>query len=142
MKKHIGDFIHRGLLAAGFGPVILGIIYGILGTTGVVQSLSPSEVATGILSVTLMAFIAAGINVVYAIERLPLMWAILVHAGVLYLDYLLMYLLNSWLPRSMTAIGIFTAIFAAGFALVWLCIYLSIRAKAENINRKLPGKGE
>jgi len=139
MKKHLTDFFHRGLLAAGFGPVVLAIIYGILGATGVVDTLSVSEVSTGFLTVTLMAFIAGGINVVYAIEQLPLMWAILLHAGVLYLDYLMIYLLNSWIPRNLTALGLFSGIFVAGFALVWLCIYLSIRSKTNRINKKLPG---
>lgn len=138
MKKHLMDFFHRGLVAAGFGPVVLAIIYGILGRTGVVQTLCVREVTTGFLTVTLMAFIAGGINVVYAIEQLPLMWAILIHAGGLYLDYLMVYLLNSWIPRDLTAIAVFTGIFAAAFALVWFFIYLSIRAKADSINKKLP----
>lgn len=137
MKKHLTDFFHRGLLAAGFGPVVLAIIYGILGATGVVDTLSVSEVSTGFLTVTLMAFIAGGINVVYAIEQLPLMWAILLHAGVLYLDYLMIYLLNNWIPKDLTAIGIFTAIFAAGYALVWLIIYATIRSKTNKLNGKL-----
>ena len=87
-----------------------------------------------------MAFIAGGITVVYTIERLPLISAILIHAGVLYLDYLMVYLLNSWIPRDLTGIGIFTAIFAAGYAVVWLGIYLSIKAKTDRINKKLWGK--
>jgi hypothetical protein len=72
---------------------------------------------------------------IYTVESLPLPMAILIHAGVLYLDYLLIYLLNSWLPRS--AIGMFTAIFAAGYALVWLVIYLCIRANTKKINEKI-----
>lgn len=139
MKNHLKEFVHRGLLAAGFGPVVLAIIFGILGATGTVQTLSVREVTTGFLTVTLMAFIAGGINIVYGIERLPLMWAILLHAGVLYLDYLMIYLLNSWIPRNLTAIGVFSGVFAAGFALVWLFIYLSIHKKTDSINKKLPG---
>lgn len=137
MKKHIGQFVLRGLLAASGGPVILAIIYGALGATGEVTSLSPSEVCLGIISVTLMAFIAAGITTVYQIERLPLLSAILIHGGVLYLDYLVMYLLNDWIPRNMKGMGLFTGIFFVGYAVVWLCIYLSIRSKTERINQKL-----
>ena len=137
MKKHIGQFVLRGLLAASGGPVILAIIYGALGATGEVTSLSPSEVCLGIISVTLMAFIAAGITTVYQIERLPLLSAILIHGGVLYLDYLVMYLLNDWIPRNMKGLGLFTGIFFVGYAVVWLCIYLSIRSKTERINQKL-----
>lgn len=137
MKKYVTEFLKRGLMAAAGGPVVLAIVYGILGNAGVIESLSPVEVTTGILSVTLMAFIAAGITVVYTAESLPLISAILIHAGVLYLDYLLMYLLNSWIPRDFTGIGVFTAIFAAGFAVIWLVIYVCIKAKTDSINKKL-----
>lgn len=137
MKKYALEFLKRGCWAAAGGPMILAIIYGILGKTGVVDSLSPGEVCTGILTVTLMAFIAAGINVVYQMEQLPLLSAIMIHAGVLYTDYLIMYLLNSWIPRNARAIGIFTAIFAAGYALVWLCIWLITRSATARLNRRL-----
>ena len=129
------EFVKRGLMAASGGPVILAIIYYILGATGTVTAFTPNEVCLGILSITVMAFIIAGISMIYTVESLPLPMAILIHAGVLYLDYLLVYLLNSWLPRN--AIGTFTAIFAAGYALVWLVIYLCIRAKTKKLNEKL-----
>jgi hypothetical protein len=137
MKKFALQFLQRGLIAAAGGPVILAIVYGILGATGTVTALSPGEVCTGVLTVTLMAFVAAGITGIYQMERLPMVSAALIHAGVLYLDYLLMYLLNSWIPRNAAAIGIFTGIFAAGYALAWLFVYLSIRSKADRINKKL-----
>ena len=100
MKKYVLEFMHRGLLAAAGGPVILAIIYGILGATGAVTAFAPGEVCLGFLSITLMAFIAAGITMIYLVEQVPLIWAILIHAGVLYLDYLIMYLLNSWIPKN------------------------------------------
>lgn len=137
MKKHISEFLKRGLMAAAGGPVVLAIVYGILGAAGVIHSLTPGEVCMGILTVTVMAFIAAGITTVYTVESLPLMSAILIHAGVLYLDYLIMYLLNSWIPRDLTGIGIFTGIFAAGYAVIWLCIYLVIKGKTDKLNRRL-----
>ncbi len=137
MKKYILEFMKRGLMAAAGGPVVLATVYGILGAAGVIDTLSPAEVTTGVLSVTLMAYIAAGITTVYTAERLPLISAILIHAGVLYLDYLLMYLLNNWIPRDLTGIGIFTGIFAAGYAVIWLCIYCIIKSKTDKLNRKL-----
>ena len=137
MKKVLLNFVSRGLMVAAGGPIVLAIIYGILEKTSTVASLPPSEVCTAILSITLMAFIAGGITTIYNTERLPLISAILIHAGVLYLDYLIVYLLNSWLPRDLTGISMFTAIFAIGFALVWLCIYLSIRVKTRRLNQNL-----
>lgn len=131
------EFLLRGLIACAGGPVILASVYGILGMTGAVESLSPAEVSTGILTVTVMAFIAAGITAIYQSERLPLPFAIAVHAVVLYLDYLLMYLLNDWIPKNAAAIGIFSGIFAGGFAIVWLIIYLCNRNTIGKINKSI-----
>ena len=135
MKQYVKEFLKRGLLCAAGGPIVMAIIYGIIGFSGAVDTLSPTMVCTDILSVTLMAFIAAGITMVYQIERLPLLSAILIHGGVLYVDYLLIYLLNDWIPKG--GIGIFTLIFGLGYAAVWLVIYLSIRIKTAQINKKL-----
>ena len=135
MKKHVKERLHRGLTGAAGGPLVLAIIYAILDAQGVAASLSPAEVSMAIVSVTVMAFIAAGITVVYTVEQLPLPMAILIHGGVLYVDYLLIYLLNDWIPKG--GIGIFTLIFGLGYAAVWLVIYLSIRIKTAQINKKL-----
>ena len=137
MKKFLSDFFLRGLVAGSFGPPVLAIIYWILGATSEITALSPHEVATGILTITLLALVVGGMTAIYRQEQLPLLCAILIHGGVLYADYLLMYILNSWIPRNWQAIGIFTAIFATGYALIWAVIYLTIRAKTERINKKL-----
>lgn len=140
MKKvYVLEFVKRGLMAAAGGPVVLAIIYGILGATGQVAAFTPAEVCVGILSITVMAFIIAGISMIYTVESLPLSSAILIHAGVLYLDYLLVYLLNSWIPKNWQAIGIFTGVFFAGFALIWGIIYLCIRAKTRKLNERIKG---
>ncbi len=140
MKKLILEGLKRGLMAASGGPVILSIIYGTLGAKGIVQSLTPQEVSVGIVTIALMAFIAAGISVIYQVERLPLLAASLIHAAALYADYLLIYLLNDWLTSDLVSIGIFTAIFVGGYLLIWLCIWLSIRAKTRKLNGLLGEK--
>lgn len=137
MKKFWLEFMKRGLLAAWGGPFILAIIYGILGANGTVTALTPSEVCKGILSITLMAFIAAGIQAVYQMERLPLISAILIHGAVLYLDYLIMYLMNDWIPRNFHSLSIFTIIFVAGYALIWVGIYLFTKHRTDKLNQKL-----
>lgn len=139
MKKYVKEFLHRGLLCCAGGPVVLAIIYAIIGRIDAMASLTPGEAAMGILSITLMAFIAAGITCVYTVEQLPLPMAIATHAVVLYLDYLLMYLLNDWLPRNGHAIGIFSAVFFGGFALVWIFIYFFTKNQTTKLNQKLPG---
>lgn len=137
MKKYVLEFVQRGLMVAAGGPVLLAVIYGILGGVGVIDTLTPAEVCKGILAITVMAFIAAGITVIYTVERLPLISAILIHAGVLYLDYLFIYLINSWLARDWTALGVFTVVFAAGYAVIWGCIYLITKKNIDLVNRKL-----
>jgi len=137
MKQFTRSFVLRGLMTACGGPIVLAIIYGALGASGAAEALSPAEVCRGILSITVMAFVAGGITTIYQAERLPVAMAALIHGGVLYLDYLLMYLLNSWIPRNGEGIGLFTAIFAAGYALIWLGIYLVNRKKAQLATEKL-----
>ena len=97
MKKNSLEFFRRGFIACGFGPIVLAIFYLILQQQGAVQTLTVDQVCLGIFSLSALAFIAGGMNVVYQIERLPLMIAILIHGAVLYASYLATYLLNDWL---------------------------------------------
>ena len=138
MKKHVVDFMHRGLVASVGGPVILAIVYLCIQGGGPAMTLTVNEVALEILTSALMAFIAAGVSVVYRIEKLPLMWAGFIQAIVLYFDYLLIYLLNGWLKSEPKVIFLFTIIFIAGYAVIWTMIYfLSIRPAINKMNRKL-----
>ncbi len=139
MKKYIVEFLKRGLTFSVGGPVVLAIVYGILGATGTAVSLTPREVCLGILTVSLMAFVAAGITVVYTAEKLPLFWAALLHGIVLYADYILIYLLNGWLQSGMTPVLIFSAIFVAGYALVWVIIYFTTRQSTRMLNQRITG---
>lgn len=139
MKYYVLDFLKRGLLAAAGGPVILAVVYGSLGASGAIAALTPGEVCRAILMVTLMAFIAGGVSIVYQIEKLPLLPATFIHALALYTDYLLIYLLNGWLSGGLAGVAVFTAIFGAGYALIWLVIITSIKVKTKKINEKLRG---
>ena len=137
MKKFWKEFFLRGLICASGGPIVLAIIYGILGATGAVEYFSPKEVCMGILTITLLAFIAAGMTAIYQMEQLPLPTMILLHGGALYIAYILTYLLNGWLHNSLVPILTFTGIFVAGYALIWLIIYSVTKAKTEALNKKL-----
>lgn len=137
MKKFWKEFIFRGLICAAGGPLVLAIIYGILGATGAAESLSPNAVCMGIVTITLLAFIAAGMTAIYQMEQLPLPTMILLHGGVLYIAYILTYLLNGWLLRQLTPILIFTGIFIAGYAFIWLIVYCVEKRKAEKLNKIL-----
>lgn len=137
MKKFLSHFFLRGLLAAAGGPVVLAIVYGILGRTGAVTSLTPAEVCMGILTVTVLALFVGGMTAIYEIEQLPLLSAILIHGGGLYVAYILIYLINGWLKRQLVPILIFTAIFVVGYAVIWAIIYFCTKANTAKLNQML-----
>lgn len=140
MRKTALKFVRRGLVAGGFGPVILAVLYIIIERSGEIVSLTASQVCTGIFSLYALAFIAGGMNVVYQIERLPLMAAISIHGGVLYIGYLITYLVNGWLELGKTPIMVFTAIFIAGYLAIWAVIYHITRRNTRRLNEMLKQK--
>lgn len=140
MKKFILDFLRRGLIACGIGPVILAILYLILKQTSDIETLSVNQVCVGIFSITALAFIAGGMNAVYQIERLPLMAAILIHGVVLYAGYLCTYLLNDWLEWGVISILVFSGIYVVGFVAIWAVIYSIIKRNTEKLNKMLKQK--
>ena len=140
MRKTALEFVRRGLVAGGFGPVILAVLYIIIERSGEIVSLTASQVCTGIFSLYALAFIAGGMNVVYQIERLPLMAAISIHGGVLYIGYLITYLVNGWLELGKTPIMAFTVIFIAGYLAIWAVIYHIARRNTRRLNEMLKQK--
>ena len=137
MKKYIKSFVANGLFVCGFGPVAWTVIYAILASQGIVDTLSVSKVVSEIISVTLLAFIAGGIVVIYKIEKLPLVAATFIHAFVLYIDYIVIYLMNGWLGKELTPFLVFTLCFAAGFAVIWITVYFTTKKSTDKINDKL-----
>ena len=137
MKQFAKEFLLRGLLAASSGPIVLAIIYFVLGQTGAVTALSPREVSLGIVSITLLAFIVAGMTAIYQMEQLPLACAIGIHGAALYAAYILTYLINGWLRRQLIPILVFTAIFIVSYALIWFIIYCITKNKTRQLNEKL-----
>ena len=145
MKKYssyLKEFGLRGLIAMGFGPLVLAIVYSILGLVGVVESIGVYEMPMGIVTITALAFLCGGITVVYQIESLAISKAITLHGVVLYIAYAVVYLTNSWLEEGMIPFLIFTAIFVVGYALVWVAIYLITNNHAKKLNSKLKNRAE
>ena len=140
MKKYMVEFIRRGLVAWGFGPLVLAVIYLILRDQANVQTLTVAQVCMGIISLSALAFIAGGMNFIYEIERLPLMMAILIHGGVLYVSYLATYLINDWLERGIVPILVFTGIFVLGYVVIWVIIYSIIKRNTDRLNEGLKKK--
>ena len=140
MKRFVLEFLRRGAIASGIGPIVLAIIYLILQKAANVEILSVDQVCIGIISVTLLAFISGGLNALYELERLPLLVAILIHGGILYFGYLATYLVNDWLDLGVIPIVVFSAIFVVGYIVIWAIIYSIIRRNTARINEILEKK--
>ena len=134
MKRNVFEFVRRGLVACGFGPLVLAVLYLILQKEANLELLTVNQVCRGIFSLSALAFVAGGMNVVYQIERLPLMAAISIHGGVLYVSYLATYLLNDWLEWGPVPILVFTGIFLLGYVAVWVVIYATTKRKTDRLN--------
>jgi len=139
MKRFWKEFLFRGLICAAGGPLVLAIVYGILDATGVAEQVATGEACMAILTIMLLAFIAAGMTAIYQMEQLPLATMILLHGGALYAAHLFTYLINGWLENDLVPILVFTGIFAISYALIWLVIYFVEKKKAERLNKLLQG---
>ena len=141
MKKtinpYIKKFLHRGLLFGGFGPIIVGIVYMILSYTLQDFSLTGTQIALAIVSSYLLAFIQAGASVFNQIEKWSVGRSLLCHFACLYIAYVGCYLLNSWIPFDWSVVLIFTAIFTVSYAIIWLTVFLSVKALCRRFNRNL-----
>ncbi len=139
MKKFWVEFIKRGCLFSWCGPVVMCIVWACLYKTGTITSLDVMTIIREVLSVMLVAFIAAGVTAVHQQEQLPRGLAFTIHMAVLYLDYLVIYLINGWLRAG--AIWIFTLIFFVCFAIIWIVIFLVNRRAVNRMNMQI-GSGE
>ena len=136
MKRLIPDFFRKGLTACGLGPMVLAVLYLIQP----VEILTVREVCLGIFSLSALAFLAGGMNVIYQLERLPLMVAVGIHGCVLYAAYLCTYLLNGWLEWGRLPILVFSGIFAVGYLAIWAVLYAIIRRRTARVNALLKRK--
>lgn len=137
MNKYFKEFLHRGMMFGGFGPIILGIIYAILQKTLNDFSLTGGEVLLGIVSIYLLAFIHAGASVFNGIEHWSLPKSLLCHFATLFVAYSLCYILNSWIPFEPAVLLIFSVIFIVAYFTVWFTVYFIIKLTAKRINSKL-----
>ena len=87
MKGIVREFLKRGMLFAWGGPAVVAFVWLCLNRSGELTALSVGEAVLGIYSSTALAFVAAGITVVYQMEQLPKPIAGLIHMAVLYAEY-------------------------------------------------------
>ncbi len=137
MNKYVRDFLLRGMMFSGLGPIVLGIVYFILSVSIADFSLSGGQVCLAIVSTYLIAFLQAGATVFNQIEAWPISKSLLCHFVTLYVAYVLCYLLNTWIPFKAEVVLVFTVIFVVGYFLVWGIVYAAVTATSKKLNRKL-----
>ena len=142
MNRYAKSFITRGAAFAGFGPVVMGIVYAILDRTIADFSLSGLEVFLAIISTYLLAFVQAGASVFNQIEHWPIAKSLLFHFGTLYIAYLLCYAINRWIPVEMGVVAIFSAAFAACYFIIWFTVFLAVKATERKLNGRLSDKND
>lgn len=138
MNKYVKEFLHRGLMFGGFGPIIFGIVLLCISCAGTVE-FTGMEVFMGIILTYAIAFIQAGATVFNQIEHWSVPKSLFCHFGLLYVVYTLAYVVNSWIPFKAEVLGVFTAIFTAGFFLIWGIVYLAVKSTGKKFNEKLNG---
>ena len=137
MNKYIKEFLRRGLMFGGFGPIIFGIIIFVVSKTTEYLGLNGSDVLTGIVSTYLLAFVHAGASVFNQIEHWGIGKSLLCHLSTLYVAYSLCYVINTWIPFEPKMLLVFTAIFMIIYFVVWGVVYFTIKATSKNFNAKL-----
>ena len=137
MNRYIKSFLHRGLIFAGFGPIIIGIVYAVLQKTVADFSLNGVQILIAIVSVYLLAFVQAGASVFNQIESFSIPKSLFCHLSVLYLAYTSCYLINSWIPFDPKILLVFTAIFLIVYFCVWITVFVAVKITSRKLNAKL-----
>jgi riboflavin transporter FmnP len=136
-KNIILQFILRGAIFGGFGPIIVGIVYLCISASVEGFNLSAKEVLIGIVSVYLLAFIQGGASVFNQIESWPIPKSLLFHFSSIYIAYIMTYLVNSWIPFNIIFILVFTGIFILTYLVIWITVYLCVKATKNKLNKAL-----
>lgn len=137
MNTYVKEFFKRGLIFGGFGPIVMAIIFYIISLCTKDFSVGGGEILLSIVSTYILAFVQAGASVFNQIEHWPLPKSLLCHFGVLYVAYVGCYILNSWIPFEPMVVVIFTAVFIITYFVIWITVFLCVKAAERKMNKKL-----
>lgn len=137
MNKYVKKFLFRGLVFGGFGPIITGVVFAILEGTLDDFSINGYQIMLAVISTYLLAFLQAGASVFNQIEGWPVAKSLVCHFSTLYVAYVATYAVNTWIPFEPIALLIFTGVFVAVYALVWLVVVISLKSAEKKLNKKL-----
>lgn len=137
MKKYLKEFLRRGLIFGGFGPIVGGIVFAILGATIEDFHIEGWQILLAIVSTYLLAFVQAGATVFNQIEGWSIGKSLAFHFITIYLAYSIAYVVNSWIPFEPMVLVIFTAVFVVTYAVIWVSVFLAVRATEKKLNENL-----
>ncbi len=136
MNKYLKDFLLRGLMFGGFGPIVVAIVIFVISFFESV-SLNAADMLVAVVSGYLLAFIQAGSTVFNQIEHWPVLKSVGIHFLTLYLTYSLCYILNNWIPFEPGVLLAFTIIFAVVYAIVYVTVYIIVKNTAKKLNKTI-----
>ena len=137
MNKYVKEYLKRGLMFAGFGPVVAGIIYLIIESCGVELGLTGLDIFLAIISTYIMAFVHAGSSVFNDIESWGKAKSMFFQLTSIYAVYVIGYLVNHWIPYTLQGIGIFSAAYVIGYLTIWFSVYYVTKRISKSLNEKL-----
>ena len=137
MNKYVKEFLHRGLMFGGFGPIIAAIIYLAVSYTDAEFFLMAKDYFTATVSVYILAFVHAGASVFNQVEHWSFPKSMFCHFSMLYVAYSICYIINSWIPFEPKVLLIFTAVFVGIYFAVWGIVYVAVRGTSRKLNEKL-----
>lgn len=137
MNKYLKSFLQRGLAFGGFGPIVVGLVLFFIDLAGGTVALNGSAMLLAVVSSYILAFVQAGASVFNQIEEWPLTKSLFCHFSLLFVAYSLTYVLNSWIPFEPMVLLIFCIIFVAVYFIIWITVYLLVRAHTKKLNARL-----
>ena len=137
MNQYVKEFLKRGLIFSGFGPIIAGIIYLCVEGSGVDLKLNAQTVFLAIITTYIIAFVQAGSSVFNQIESWPKAKSLFFQMTSIYVVYTGGYLINNWIPFKIEVIIIFTSVYVAAYMSVWLTVYFITKNVTKKLNDKL-----
>lgn len=137
MNIYVKEFLKRGMMFSGLGPVTAGIVLFIISLFETDLRLDGTQILIMTVSAYLLAFIQAGATVFNQIEHWSVPKSLSCHFLSLYAAYVLCYLVNSWIPFDINVIIIFSIIFVLSFFIIWTIVFLCVRHVSRKLNKNL-----
>ncbi len=137
MNYYVKEFIKRGLIFSGFGPIIVGIVYLCIEGSGVDLKLNASTLFLAIITTYIIAFVQAGSSVFNQIESWSKAKSLFFQMTSIYVVYMGGYLINNWIPFKIEVIIIFTCVYIAAYLTIWLTVYFITKNTSKKLNSKL-----